>query len=445
MNTSTLNTQDGDLNSIPRLTTKQSLVSARLLFADVRKALHKLKREHGEIVATGKSNRAPVYALGAQWNEKVLLNSTGVFSSYQGWNFVLERIFPGSVMAMDGKEHMFQRRLMSQAFKKDKLVASLEQMNPLIDQIINEWPEGEVPIYPAIKSMTLDLAVPIFMGMELDHTAEKVNKAFCDTVAASMAAIRYPIPFTPMWYGVKGRKYLVNLFREKLPEKRKNKTPDFFSLFSHAETEEGEKFTDDQIIDHMIFLMMAAHDTTTSTLTTLFYALAKNPDWQERLRAQSQALNKSHLDYEDLEKLPEFEWVMNEALRLYPPLPLILRRATDNIACNNYQIEKGQLIVISPSYTHYDQSLWKDPESFDPERFSDQRQEQKVHRYAWIPFGGGAHMCIGQHFANLQVKAVLHQILLKYSWSVADDYKMPYQLMPIAKPKDNLPITLSRL
>jgi cytochrome P450 len=90
-------------------------------------------------------------------------------------------------------------------------------------------------------------------------------------------------------------------------------------------------------------------------------------------------------------------------------------------------------------------SLWSNPHHFDPERFSQARQEDKSHAFAWAPFGGGAHLCIGQHFATLQVKAILHQLLLRYRWSVPIDYVMPYQLVPIAKPRDGLPITLARI
>jgi cytochrome P450 len=88
---------------------------------------------------------------------------------------------------------------------------------------------------------------------------------------------------------------------------------------------------------------------------------------------------------------------------------------------------------------------WSAPDTFDPERFSPARGEHKQHMFQWIPFGGGSHMCLGQHFANLQVKAILYQVLQHYRWDVPDDYTMPYQLVPIAKPKDGLPVRLHRL
>jgi cytochrome P450 len=103
------------------------------------------------------------------------------------------------------------------------------------------------------------------------------------------------------------------------------------------------------------------------------------------------------------------------------------------------------LVGVYPIHVHYMDSLWTDPFKFDPERFGPLRQEDKRHAFAWVPFGGGAHMCIGQHFATLQVKAIMHQLLLRFRWSIAPGYVMPQQLVPIAKPKDGLQVTLQRI
>jgi cytochrome P450 len=298
-------------------------------------------------------------------------------------------------------------------------------------------------VFPLLKQLTLDLAASVFMGIELGENAIALNRAFVHTVAASMAFIRTPIPGFKMWRGVRGRKLLVERFRELLPQKRAVHTSDFFSEFCHARSEQGEQFTDEEIVDHMIFLMMAAHDTTTSTLTTMMYLLAKHPTWQERLRDEARALGKAQLDHDDLENVETLNLCMREALRLYPPLSSMPRMCTRDTVFRDYLIPAGTMVGVFPIHTHHMASLWTDPYRFDPERFSSARQEDKRHSFAWVPFGGGAHMCIGQHFATLQVKAIMHQLLLRYRWSVSADYVMPYQLVPIAKPRDGLPISLT--
>ena len=242
---------------------------------NIQKAMQARYEQYGAVVRSGFLGFELTQLFGPEWNQVVYQNRDGLFSSEEGWEFVLKRIFPGSVMAMDGADHLYQRRIMSQAFKKPKLVAYLETMNPVVGQGLRGWlAEGRevapsVLVFQAIKSLTLDLATRVFMGVEPNDTANKMNQAFIDAVEASMAPIRYPIPPFQMWRGVKGRAFLVDAFRNILPEKRATNTPDFFSQFCHAESDEGEKFTDQEIIDHMIFLMMAAHDTTTSTLTSM--------------------------------------------------------------------------------------------------------------------------------------------------------------------------------
>ena len=108
-------------------------------------------------------------------------------------------------------------------------------------------------------------------------------------------------------------------------------------------------------------------------------------------------------------------------------------------------IPKGTPVGISPIHTHHMPSLWTKPNEFDPERFSPDRAEHKRHQYGYLPFGGGAHLCIGQHFADMEVKSVVHQVLRRVRLSVPEGYRMPYQLVPIAKPKDGLPMTLQAL
>lgn len=414
-------------------------------YSDIRRATERLYERNGDVVQTGFGPLKVINLFGPDANQFVLQNRDGIFSSHFGWDWVIDRVFPGAIMAMDGDEHRYQRRIMQQAFKKHALESYLRVMGPEIERAVSRWKPGNAfPVYAYMKRMTLDLAASVFMGADLGKNTKKMNKAFIDAVEASIAPIRFAIPGSRMWRGVRGRHFLVNQFKSLLPQKRALETPDFFSQFCHATSEEGERFNDAEIIDHMIFLMMAAHDTTTSTLSTIFYALAKNPDWQATLREEVFKLNKAFLDYDDLEKLPLMELVIKEALRMYPPLPTMPRRAMRPAEFEGYRIPRFALVSVSPIHTHYMKSIWTDPDKFDPERFAPGREEHKQHMFSWVPFGGGAHMCIGQHFAMLQVKSVLHQVLKRFRWDVPSDYEMPFQLVPIAKPKDGLPVKLMR-
>jgi cytochrome P450 len=437
--------------TIPTQAGSAALLTITTMRKDLVGYLQGLEKIHGQVWRTPMGlGGAIISMLGPDALELVLKNRDGAFSSARGWHPFIGKVFPGAIMAMDGDDHRYQRRIMQVAFRKSALRTYLEQMGPAIDFGINAWLQpdsksGTRQMYPLLKQLTLDLAASVFMGVELGRDSKHLNRAFVATVAASLALIRVPIPGFRMWRGVRGREVLVKRFRELLPEKRAAHTGDFFSEFCHAQSEQGERFTDQEIIDHMIFLMMAAHDTTSSTLTTMIYLLARHPQWQERLRAAALAVGKTQLEHDDLDQLDELNWTMREALRLTPPLTSMPRMCVKDVEFQGYRIPAGTMVGIYPMHVHYMPSLWSNPESFDPERFSPERQEDKRHAFAWVPFGGGAHVCIGQHFATLQVKAIMHQLLLRYRWSIAPGYSMPYQLVPIAKPRDGLPVTLQRL
>jgi cytochrome P450 len=100
-------------------------------------------------------------------------------------------------------------------------------------------------------------------------------------------------------------------------------------------------------------------------------------------------------------------------------------------------------VITYPIHTHYMDEYWDKPNDFDPERFSAQRAEHKRNLYSWVPFSGGAHMCIGLHFADMQIKLVLFEMLKNFSWQVPLGYEMPVQQSPISKPRDDLPISIT--
>jgi len=302
------------------------------------------------------------------------------------------------------------------------------------------YPGESLLAYPTFKNMTLELAATIFLGTDLGDEASRINKAFEATVAASMPKIPLAVPGTLLWRGIRARKYMCKYFETLIPAKRSGEGADMFSLLCQAKDEEGNQYTDQEVIDHMIFLMMAAHDTTTSALTSMTYALARHPEWQQRLFDEVQGLDTEHLRYEDLERMEQTEWVMKEALRMYPPLSTLPKYSLKSFEFEGLKIPANAMVATYPIHTHYMEEYWSEPLLFDPSRFSDARAEHKNHPYCWVPFSGGAHMCIGLHFAIMQVKLVMFEMLRRFRWSVPDHYEMPVQQSPISKPRDGLPV-----
>jgi cytochrome P450 len=387
-----------------------------------------------------------VNLMSAEANELVLLDREHIFSARMGWEVVLGKLFPRGLMLRDGDDHRYHRRLMQPAFRKEALAAYLERMNPRIAATIAGWGRrGSFLFYPELKRLTLSLAAEVFLGVELESEVDQVGKDFFDVVEASMAVVRVPVLGRLYARGLAGRKRLVQFIEQRIAARRKGGGDDLFSQLCRAEDEHGNRYSDEEIVDHLIFLMMAAHDTTTSALTTIAFALARHPEWQDRLRSDVRALGKPALAYAELEHLLTSDWVLREALRLYPPLSTISRRATREFEIHGHRIPANTPVSIFPLFTQRQAQWWSDPDAFDPERFSPARAEHKRHPFAWAPFGGGAHMCLGLHFAEVQVKAVLQPLLLGHRLVVAKGYEMPYQLAPLARPKDGLPIVLESL
>ena len=381
--------------------------------------------------------------LSPEGNEFVLLDREKNFSSRLAWNMSLKQLFPNGLMLRDGDEHRLHRRLMGAPFKAQALSLYVDAMNPDIAQSVDAWGTTEnFHFYPAIKQLTLDLAAKIFLGETLAEEADPINKAFVDLVEASLVIVRYPIFGNKYQRGLEGRALLERYFRTRIDDKRASEDGDMFAEIARAESDDGTQFSDQDVIDHMIFLMMAAHDTTTSSISSICFALAKAPEWQARIREEALNLNASHLAYDQMSEFDAAGLVLKEALRLFPPLPMIPRMAIKDCEFEGYKIKRGQHVHVSPYFTQRLSSIWSNPDEFDPLRFTKERGEDRVHKHAWIPFGGGAHKCLGLKFAELQVKLVLFHLLQRFELRVDKDYAMPYQPAPIGKPTDQLPLTL---
>ena len=402
-----------------------------------------LRARYGNAVMQKLAGRTVVHLFGADAHRLALVNAGQVFSNKQAWDLIIGRIFPNGLMLRDGDDHRYHRRLMQAGFKSAAMQSYLLSMEPQVQRAVADWPV--VPgrpllVFPMFKQMTLDLAATIFLGMDLGDEASRLNRAFETTVAASMPKIPLAIPGTLLWRGIRAREYMCRYFKGQLQAKRENPGSDMFSLLCNATDEGGKQYTDQEVIDHMNFLMMAAHDTTTSTLTSMTYALARYPQWQQTLYDEVQGLGVEHLRYEDLERMPQTEWLMKEALRLYPPLSTLPKYSLAPFEFEGVTVPAGAFVITYPIHTHYMPEYWTEPTRFDPERFSDERAEHKRHPYCWVPFSGGAHMCIGLHFAIMQIKLVMFEMLRRYTWSLPAGYEMPVQQSPISKPRDGLPV-----
>lgn len=411
---------------------------------DYHKMVTELADKYGLVFKGSVLFQRGVTLLGPEANEFVLKDPEHVFSSRAAWNPLLEKLFTDGLMLRDFADHKFHRRIMQQAFKKPALASYLGRMNAHIGSEIQHWPTGqEIRFLDHIKSLLLDVGAQIFFGMEMGPESDKVNQSFIDTTDASLAVVRIPIPGNLWHRGMKGRRYLEQFVTGLIPEKRNSDQSDFFSELCKAAEEEGG-LSDQDVMNHMIFLLFAAHDTTTSTLCSIIYMLAKHPHWQDVLVEEMKGLDKEVLDYDDLGKMEKTGWVFRETLRMRPALTTFPRRTVKDVEYQGYTLPKNTLVNVSTLYTHYMEEYWSNPTTFDPARFSDERAEHKKHFYQWVPFGGGHHKCLGLNFAELQTKTFLFHFLQRYRVSIKPGYELPTQQVPLIMPKDGLPVVLEK-
>jgi cytochrome P450 len=401
---------------------------------------------YGLVLWQGLLGRQIVMVGGPDATEAVLLDRDKAFSAEKGYGYLIGPFFRGGMLLRDFEEHLYHRRIMQQAFTRQRLIGYLALTTPAIQRGLDDWKPGkQFLLYSSAKQLLLGLATEVFMGTDLGPEARRLERAFEDAVQGGQAVVRANVPGGTWARGLRGRHVLKRHFRRALPAKRAGDGTDLFSVLCRTTSDDGHTFTDDDIVNHMIFVMMAAHDTSTIAVSMMAYLLGKHPEWQDRLRAESQALGKATLDYDDLERLPSLDLVFKETLRMYAPVGQEVRETVKDTDVLGHYIPANTTVIIGAYPSMRMKEWWPNPDVFDPERFAEHRREDKVHRFAWSPFGGGAHKCIGLYFGGMTVKAIMHQMLLRYRWTVPADYKVALGWGTGPTPTDGMPIHLERL
>jgi cytochrome P450 len=240
---------------------------------------------------------------------------------------------------------------------------------------------------------------------------------------------------------------MSEFFGREIPKRRGQPGEDIFTQICNTTDEAGAQLSDQAIIDHMNFLMMAAHDTTTSSISSTVHFLGMHPEWQDKIREEINAIKAETggpLTYEMLGRMDVTEMVFKESIRLIPPVPSMPRRAVKEFTFMNHVIPAGAHVGINPMMTHRLPDVWPNPEKFDPLRFTAENSKGR-HKFAWVPFGGGGHMCLGLHFAYMQVKSFFFHLLAENQIVLSDKYTGEFSMFPIPKPKDGLPLRIEKL
>lgn len=412
----------------------------------------RLYRTHGPLIYLRHSAAPAVLAIGPDATEAIYANRNRDYSQ-RGWDPVIGPFFEGGLTLLDFDEHRHCRRIMQQAFTGARLSGYVAHIDRVVTTAMRDWvPDAAFPLHPATKAIGLDIASAVFMGFEPGADAsqvEKVHRAFTATTSGGEAILRFPVPPFKWWRGLRGRKVLEEYFATRVRQRRDAAGvggTDMLSMLCHAMDPDGNRFSDTDIVNHMIFMMMAADDAVTATVTAMTYRLAAHPDWQQRVREESARLGDGPVSVDALEKLASLDLVMKESLRMDTPLPFSVRRAVRDTALLGHYLPKGMNVVTWPSVNHRLPELWTDPATFDPDRFLPPRMEHKRHPYAFAPWGGGAHKCIGMAFSRLEVKTIVHRMVRRYRLELPHPgYRPRWDYAGLPVPSDGMPLVLRPL
>lgn len=404
-------------------------------------------KKYGPVIKINSLGLKGVLVLGPDLTQKILLDPGRNFSSRMGFVERAGKFFGDNSLIMeDFAHHKHQRRIMQGAFKVDSLKIYTEQINDIYEHTLKQWQSEtgqKISFSEHIKSLLLEVAGTVFIGAnEPDKQMKKINQAFINCSNGTLYLCPIPLPGTALYNGLKGRKFLLKYFKGLLTDRRAGSGTDMLSSFCRETDEEGNVYTDEEVMDQMIFLMFAAHDTTTAALTHTIYYLARHPEIKEKLYQECKALGKDRLDYDDLNAVPYMQLIFHEVQRMRPSAPVFPRRTIRDVEMGDVTIPAHTTTLIMSRFTHFMDEYWTEPEKFDPDRFSPERSEQKQHPFLYHPFGGGAHKCIGLHFSQMEYKCFMYQFMLKYDFD-ARHKKDPHMMtLPIPKPKDGMPIEL---
>ncbi len=363
-------------------------------------------------------------------------------STAAGWRPFFGRLLPGGLLVRDHVDHRYHRGLMQAAFSPSALRSHVAVMNERIPAILDGWADRpSLRAVPAFRQLTLDLAGALFLGAELGPELSRLTRAFDEVAQGVAALVPWDLPGTALRRGLRARAELAAYLKGHIARRREAPTPDLFGQLCVATDADGHRFTDDEVVDHMLFMWMAAHDTTTGTLVMLAYELANDPSWQERVREELAGLGPA-LPFERMGEARVTDQVINEVLRLYPPVGSVPRVSLRPCTVGGVDLPANTPIRASILLAQRHPAVWTDPERFDPERFGEARAEHRRHKHAFRPFGGGAHTCMGIRFATLQIKAVLSPLLSRYRLCLPSGYALRLRPTPSFRPVDDLPLRL---
>jgi cytochrome P450 len=395
-----------------------------------------------------------VFMIGPEANHYMTVSHASNFSWRDGHMGDLTPLLGDGLLTIDGDFHRRSRRIMLPAFHHEAIAAALATMASEIDRALEGWRDGaRIDLYYWTRRLALRIALRSLFGLDPDAAGARTDVARSFEQGLGFWSRDYFLqvmrgPRTPFAQMQEARRALDEVIFNEIARRRRTgeRGKDVLSLLLDASDEEGEQLSDQQIRDEVMTLLFAGHDTTTSTISFMFYELARHPDVIAELREeQDRVLGGEPPDAAMLMsgELELLEMVQDETLRMYPPAWIGARKSIDSYEFAGKTVPGGAYVSYSSWVSHHLPEVFPEPEQFRPERFSRERKAA-LPKGAYIPFGAGSRICIGMRFGQLEVKAIASELLRRYDFALAPGFELRTRQMPTIGPRGGMPLIVHR-
>jgi cytochrome P450 len=447
--------------------TRFSMARTRRFASEPLELLLECYERYGPVFTVRVLHGNVVFMLGPAANHYMTVSHASNFTWRESHFRDLIGLLGDGLLTIDGEFHRRSRQIMLPAFHRERIAASIDVMIEETERALERLAPGalagggaaaggeverEVDLYHWTRGLAMRIAMRALFGLDPDREgARGTDAAALFERALSFYASEYTSRFlrgpgTP-WARLRGAaRRLDGVIYGEIARRRATgeRGGDVLSLLLDAHDEEGAALSDVQVRDEVMTLLFAGHDTTTSTVSFMFYELARAPEIVGRLVAeQEEVLGGAAPGAEQLMggALPELERVLEETLRMYPPAWVGPRRSVEPFEFEGRAVPGGAYVNYCSWASHHLPEVFAEPERFRPERFAADARAA-LPKGAYIPFGGGSRTCIGMRFGQLEVRTIATLILSRFAPRLAEGFALEIRQMPTISPRAGLPLRL---
>ncbi len=383
--------------------------------------------------------------------EQVLIKNSSNYIRDRGYR-ILKDIFGNGLITSEGEFWLKQRRMMQPAFHKEHIANYAETVVLYSRHLVDSWKDSEVRVLQdEMMQLTLKIIIKCLFGLEMSKDAKQVIHSFESVVPQLERLIENPL-IRPWWPSLLKRHYLkgkialekvtTQIIREKREAQKQGN--DLLSMLLLLQDDEGKGMTDKQLRDEVLTLMLAGHETTALLLVYVLYLVGKSPEVEAKILEEiDRILNNNPVTLEDLKNFSYTEKVIKETLRLYPSVPLITRTAQSRDYIKGFVANKNTQMIMTSYVTQRKKQYYEEPESFKPERWTPEFINS-LPQFAYFPFGGGGHFCIGRDLALLETKLILISLLQHYRIEVLNKAPLKVRINITLRPTEDIFIKLHK-